>query len=74
MEHLGSLYREDPIQGVENADYLLEGIPTMASMDMNKELVSIPSVEEIKAIVFSFPPDKATCPDGFSANFDHKFW
>lgn len=46
----------------------------MVTKEMNKALVSIPSVEEIKGVIFSFSPDKAPGLDGFSVCFYKKLW
>lgn len=73
MDNFQSLYREDPLRDVENEDYFLGGISVMVMKGMNKYMIYVPSVEEIKGVVFSFPPDKAPRPDKFSSSFYKKF-
>lgn len=46
--HFESLYREDLLRDFEIEDYFLDGIHAMVTNDMNKDMVSFPSVEEIK--------------------------
>lgn len=44
------------------------------SDDTNAKLISVPSAQEIKIVMFSIHPDKAPGPDGFSASFFQTKW
>lgn len=46
----------------------------MVSQDMNLELTIIPSVDEVRNVVFSFEGNKVPGPDGFPLFFFQKFW
>ena len=55
-------------------DIVRETIRPLVSEDMNKGLITTPTLSEIRTAVFSINPDKAPGPDGFSASFYQTFW
>ncbi|XP_057852323.1 uncharacterized protein LOC131062635 [Cryptomeria japonica] len=59
---------------VEAQNSLLEAIPSILSEEQNKFLISIPSKDQIKVVVFSFKGNKASGPNGFLMFFFQKFW
>ncbi|XP_060968682.1 uncharacterized protein LOC133036189 [Cannabis sativa] len=70
-EYFIDLYSAPRSVPFSNNDRLIEG---KVNMDFNASLVSIPSAEEIKEVVFSLHPLKAPGPDGFSGCFYRKYW
>ena len=64
----------DPLRDLESEEFFLENIPALVSAKMNNALTSPPTPDKIKAIVFSFSPDKTPGSDGFSTDFYQKFW
>ena len=48
---------------------LLDSIPNMISSQDNDMLMASFTIQEICKVVFSFSPDKAPSPDGFTAMF-----
>ncbi|CAA7029244.1 unnamed protein product [Microthlaspi erraticum] len=61
-------------QGASCAETINQSISPKISEETNKMLIKIPTLEEIKAAIFSIHPDKAPGPDGFSASFFHSNW
>ncbi len=51
-----------------------DGIDYIITPDMNSQLLSDFSEEEIKAVLFQMHPTKAPGPDGMSALFFQKYW
>ena len=51
-----------------------DGIDHIITPDMNSQLLSDFSEEEIKAVLFQMHPTKAPGPDGMSALFFQKYW
>ena len=49
-------------------------IPPLITEDHNRMLLAPFTLEEIKKVVSSFPPDKAPSPDGFTTLFYQKIW
>ena len=52
----------------------LESIPSCIFEAQNSSLTSIPSLDEISIVVFSFEGNKAPGPNGFPLLFFHKYW
>ena len=53
---------------------LLDSIPNMISSQDNDMLMAPFTIQEIHKVIFSFPPDKAPGPDGFTAVFYQSCW
>lgn len=53
---------------------VLSNIPRKVSPEMNQRLQAPYTREEIEMAIKSFPPTKASGPDGFPALFYHKYW
>lgn len=68
------MYTKDHIWDLTIADLFLEGIPHLVSEKWNRSLTSPLMGEEIQKVIFSFPPDKASCLEGFTTIFYHSFW
>ena len=66
-----TLSGDSPIPGFAEA---LPIIPTLVTPDMNAQLESLPSLEEIKAVVFDLNKDAAAGPDGYTSHFYHVCW
>ncbi|XP_075473926.1 uncharacterized protein LOC142504979 [Primulina tabacum] len=75
MEHLiqqsGALFFQDLLTGEPSAldcpDF--SGFPSVISEVENDSIAAIPSLEELRATVFSIHPDSIAGPDGFSSAF-----
>ena len=50
----------------------LESIPRMISQDHNNQLTNMPSIDELKGVVFSINPNSAAGPDGMNGYFYQK--
>ncbi|XP_027184132.1 uncharacterized protein LOC113782440 [Coffea eugenioides] len=70
VEYFTSLFSAEPCTGSWNT---LEVIPNVISRDQNAELERLPSMEEIKEVVFAMDGESATGPDGFTARLS-KVW
>jgi len=55
-------------------DMVQEVIPHLITDRINNVLTFLPSLEEIKNVVFSLNKDSAPGPDGFGALFFQKYW
>lgn len=53
---------------------MVDNIPKIIGPNQDKILFAIPSVDEIKKVVFSFQGDKALSPDGFPIFFFQEYW
>lgn len=53
---------------------IINFIPPIISKEQNKDLVVIPSEEEVREALFSFEGNKAPNPDGFLLFFFQTFW
>ncbi|XP_058752220.1 uncharacterized protein LOC131625373 [Vicia villosa] len=51
-----------------------ECIPNLVDSNMNNFLISIPSADEVKKVVFNLSKDSAPGPDGFGGVFYHTYW
>lgn len=60
--------------GASDFQVVTEALSPSISIQENEKLIATPTMEEIKAAVFSIHPDKAPGPDGFSASFYHGYW
>ncbi|XP_070002553.1 uncharacterized protein LOC142165956 [Nicotiana tabacum] len=47
---------------------LLNNVPTMVTREQNLEFCRLPTMEEVKAIVFALSSESASGPDGYSEN------
>ena len=56
------------------ANHLLASISRLVSDGDNKLLLAPFTLEEIHKVVFSFPPEKALDPNGFTAYFFQRCW
>ena len=63
-----------PSPSQAQVDEILESIPTVVTAQENEILMAPFTIQEIRKVVFSFPPDKAPGPDGFSALFYQSCW
>ena len=61
VEYFTSLFSTEPCTGSWNT---LEVIPNVISRDQNAELERLPSMEEIKEVVFAMDGESAAGPDG----------
>jgi len=50
------------------------GLPKIISQAINEELIRLPSLQEIKQIVWDLDPNKTPGPDGFGAGFFQTHW
>lgn len=55
-------------------DEFVNSIPPLVSQEDNKMLMAPFSLAELKEIVFSMHPEKASGPDGFTVLFFQKCW
>ena len=53
---------------------ILENIPKVVSIEVNKALKSPTSLEEVISMLFNMHLDSSPCPDGFQAFFVQKCW
>ncbi|KAK2368688.1 hypothetical protein QL285_081866 [Trifolium repens] len=51
-----------------------EAIPKLITDDINALLTLLPSIQEIKVVVYALNKDSAPGPDGFGAFFFHHYW
>lgn len=63
-----------PLQVGREREELLEAIPMIVSQMDNDMLLNPFTLDEIKVVVFSMPPDKALGLDGFTTCFFQKCW
>lgn len=59
---------------IEPNEQILDSIPHLVTDEDNKNLTTIPSIDELKEAVFSTPIESASGPDGFSASFYRCCW
>ncbi|XP_015159877.1 uncharacterized protein [Solanum tuberosum] len=52
----------------------LDCIPRMLNQDHNARLIALPTIDELKEVVFSMNPTSAAGPDGMSGCFFQKCW
>lgn len=69
-----NLLRDDVIWDQQSVDFALEVIPNLVFEDINKEIVVIPSSNEIKKVVLSFEGNKAPGLNGFPLLFFQSCW
>ncbi|XP_075499934.1 uncharacterized protein LOC142538507 [Primulina tabacum] len=71
IQQSGALFFQDLLTGEPSAldcpDFL--GFPSIISAVENDCIAAIPSLEEVRATVFSIHPDSVAGPDGFSSAF-----
>lgn len=71
VEHFTEAFRSAPHQ--LNPD-VLNHIPSLLTTEDNAMICSVPTSDEIKAVVHSMDPDSAPGPDGFSGYFFQICW
>lgn len=59
-------------QSLKDEEDLLDMIPKIIGEEINKGLLKLFTLEELKNVLFSLPLDKALGPDGFIAIFFQK--
>ncbi|CAL1410408.1 unnamed protein product [Linum trigynum] len=52
----------------------IQDFPKLVTQELNDEMCIMPTVEEIKAVVFNLGPTKSSGPDGFTGMFIRRFW
>ena len=73
-DHFQEIYTENyPGMDFSHSD-ILDNIPNLVSDHCNRMLLRPVTLEEVKCAIDSMIPDKASGPDGFTANFFHYFW
>lgn len=72
--YFSDLLRRDHRLDVDAQSSFLQNIPSLINEQMNASLSSIPSIMEIKNVVFSFDGNKAPGLDGFPMFFFQDFW
>ncbi|XP_075087558.1 uncharacterized protein LOC107813948 [Nicotiana tabacum] len=61
-------------EGVAFEFSLLNNVPSMVTMDQNLELSRLPTIEEVRAVVFELSGESASGPDGFTGLFYQTCW
>ncbi|XP_073037089.1 uncharacterized protein [Primulina eburnea] len=76
IQQSGALFFQDLLTGEPSAldcpDF--SGFPSVISAVENDGIAAIPSLEEVRATVFSIHPDSVAGPDGFSSAFFQHCW
>lgn len=52
----------------------MDCIPRMVNQEQNNNLIAVPTIEELKEVVFSMNPNSAAGPDGMNGFFFQKCW
>ncbi|XP_060183338.1 uncharacterized protein LOC132613336 [Lycium barbarum] len=74
-EEASRFYQQQFSQEVDPLDFeLLQHVPSMVDQDTNNQLVSMPTLEEVKKAVFELPADSAGGPDGMIGIFYQVCW
>ncbi|XP_071909708.1 uncharacterized protein [Coffea arabica] len=60
--------------GIQSPHHIMDHIPGLVSTQDNDMLSRIPSLEEVKGIVFSMDAESAAGPDGFTGKFFMVAW
>lgn len=55
-------------------EHTLASIPKMISQDQNNQITNMPSMDELKEVVFSMNPNSAAWPNGMNEYFYQKCW
>ena len=63
-----------PSPSASQVDELLDSIPKLITDQDNNILMAPFTIQEIRKVVFSFSPDKAPGPDGFTTLFYQSYW
>ncbi|GAA0155153.1 hypothetical protein LIER_43309 [Lithospermum erythrorhizon] len=58
----------------EYAEPLVDCIPHLVTAQQNKDLMAIPSLQEVKDVVFGMDKNSAAGPDDFNVTFFQHFW
>lgn len=66
-----ALFNGESHVGVLNEVIFLDVVPLMVRHEENYALTRVPTLLEIKDIVFSLNPDSALDSNGFTINFSH---
>ncbi|XP_071928033.1 uncharacterized protein [Coffea arabica] len=61
-------------EGSRPSSEMLEIIPTILTEQDNMELTEVPSLNEVKKVIFSMDGDSAAGPDGFTGKFFTEAW
>jgi hypothetical protein len=72
--HFGKLYTKEGEDNQDQSKKFIEHIPHMIKEEDNTELSKEVTVEEVKAVLNQFDPDKAPGPDGFTLHFYRNCW
>jgi len=59
---------------VMNNPEMIDNIPCLISAEQNEEMEKLPSMEEIKNVVFELNGESTSGPDGFSGAFFQVCW
>ncbi|KAG7591058.1 Ribonuclease H-like superfamily [Arabidopsis thaliana x Arabidopsis arenosa] len=70
-EYFSKIYSSQP---KESSGIIHKAVKCVVTEEMNRSLLQMPSVEEIKNACFSIHGDKAPGPDGFTACFFQSNW
>ena len=63
------MFQEDGLSDGEVYAYSLDNIPTLVSIEDNKNILKPFSEKEVLDVIWEMEPNKALVPDGFSFHF-----